>query len=459
MNNTYELLVEKIDNYILEHKEEIIADLRTLVRIPSVRDVEQKGMPFGKACYDILNASLKIMHREGFDGKFAVGNEYVVATNGESEKTIGIFAHGDVVSAEGEWFFGEPFELTERNGFLIGRGCNDDKSGIIQMIYASKIIKELQIPMKSGILLYVGACEEDGMDDIREYVKNEKMPDVSIVPDGGYPYYKGEKSRVGIMLESVASLENIEELRGGKNYNVILETLNVTYKDGATETVKGIGGAVSNPVGKANALKIFASNAEMNSRLSDSDKKIMKSICEILGEGYGKEIGIEHSDEVFGPLTCGNGIVKTQDEKLLISLDIRHSTSVESVGIVKKIEEKLKGSWNIVSVSKLKGYLIEDNDRYAQAITDAYKLAAGIEGKCEAEVISGGTYSKFLENSYSVGTVMYNVGGKMNAPEGHGEYHQPDESMSIVGFLESIKTLVLMILKLDEILQLEVDSE
>ena len=37
-------------------------------------------------------------------------------------------------------------------------------------------------------------------------------------------------------------------------------------------------------------------------------------------------------------------------------------------------------------------------------------------------------------------------------PKGHGGVHQPDEAMSSKGFLEAIKTLILVILKFDEIL-------
>lgn len=122
--NIDESLIEKIDQCIIHYKDDILKDLETLVKIPSVREAPQEGMPYGKACYDILDASLKMMEREGFAGRFAHGNEYVVATKGEGKKTIGIFAHGDVVSAEGAWLFGKPFELTPKDGFLIGRGCD-----------------------------------------------------------------------------------------------------------------------------------------------------------------------------------------------------------------------------------------------------------------------------------------------------------------------------------------------
>ena len=447
-----EKLLNEIDIYIKKHETEITEDLKTLVNIPSVRSKEVDGMPFGKSCYDILEASLKLMEREGFKGQISKGGEYVCATNRNDGKTIGIFAHGDVVSADGEWLYGEPFELTEKDGFLIGRGCNDDKSGIIQMLYAAKIIKELNIPLKSRLMLFVGGNEEDGMDDIKAYVKNEPMPDVSIVPDGEYPYYRGEKSIVRLMLKSKDSFNNIKSISGGSSYNIIPDNLEVVYNDGEIKNIKGISGHSANPEGTLNPLIKFSQNAQADDKLSYEDKKILKNICEIFKDNYGTGFGIAHNDDLFGRLTCTNGVIKTEDNRLLISLDIRHSPYVSCKDIINKIKTVVKDDWEIICTYSSEGYLINEDNPFADAVSDAYKIALGNPEDVHGKIIGGGTYTRYLNNSYSIGTVMYDIGGRPDMPKGHGGVHQPDEAMSLKGFLEAIKTLILVILKFDEIL-------
>lgn len=101
------------------------------------------------------------------------------------------------------------------------------------------MIKELGIPLNKKLLLFVGACEEDGMDDIADFVKNEKIPDMSIVPDGEYPYYSAEKSRTRIMIESENSFDKIKNISGGKCYNAILGNAEVEYSDGCVVKVTG----------------------------------------------------------------------------------------------------------------------------------------------------------------------------------------------------------------------------
>ena len=443
--------LNKIDVFISKNKEQIIEDLRKLVVIPSVRTDALPHAPYGKACADALYKSVELFEENGFPGRVDKSVKYAVSTYQRGEKTIGLFAHCDVVPADGEWLYGEPFELTHRDGFLIGRGSNDDKSGIIQMLYAAKIIKELGLPLKSSLLFFIGACEEDGMEDMIEFKKNEPIPDVSLIPDGVYPYICAEKSRITLLLESNQTLENITQISGGTTYNVILEKLNLEYTDGNLETVRGISGHAANPDGSDNALIKFARDAQSNSHLSKKDKELFYNISCLFEDNYGTGFGIYNDDEFFGKLTCANGIVSTNSGKLRISLDIRHSPSVAGDKIISAIRHKTGDMWKIIDSHTSTGYIIPDSNPYAIAIKNAYRKLSGIQ---DAEPIkaNGGTYSKHLVNSFSIGTDMYAHSPKFNFPEGHGSEHSPDEAISIDGFFESIKTLIIFILELDLLL-------
>lgn len=444
-------LLNQIDSYISSHRNEIINCLGELVEIPSVRGRELHDAPYGEQCKLALNKSLELFKENGFGVRIAKSKKYIIAESCQQGKTIGLFAHCDVVAADGEWLYGEPFKLTERDGFLIGRGCNDDKSGIIQMLYATKMIKDLNLPIKNKLIFFVGACEEDGMDDIVDFVNNEKMPDLSIVLDGEYPYYSAEKSRARIMLESCIPFEKIKDIQGGKCYNVILNSVDIEYRDGKRTKVTGTGGHAGHPECSENALVKYIKNLSEDENISESDKEILRDVQMILSDYYGRGLGIDQMDSFWGKLTCANGIVRTHNDRLQISLDIRFGQIVSGESLVTMIRERLKGRWQIVDSAFSTGYVIDEESKAAIIMREVYSSLSGIN--CAAgKKTAGGTYSKFLKNSFSIGTVMPFPELKHGFKEGHGDVHGPDEAMSEKGFLEAIKTLVIMILEIDKIL-------
>ncbi|MBQ6907637.1 MAG: M20/M25/M40 family metallo-hydrolase, partial [Clostridia bacterium] len=409
--------LEMVDQYIANNRNEIIKSLRELVEIPSVRGDATPEAPYGTESLKALIKSLELCKESGYYVRIAKSKKYGVAESRLGVKNIGIFAHCDVVAADGEWLYGEPFKLTESGGFLIGRGCNDDKSGIIQMLYAAKIIDALKLPMKHGLILFIGANEEDGMDDIADFVSNEKMPDASIVVDGEYPYYVSEKSRLILMLESAKEFDNIINLSGGKCYNVILDRLNIEYSDGSKTIEHGRSGHAGYPKNSESALTSFARNADTNEKLSETDKQILREIFAFLSDYKGLGLGIAYTDDYFGELTVANGIVRTADKKLQISLDIRHAGTISGEQLLEKIQKKVGSSWKIIEHSISNGYKIDETSTIATALREAYGELSET-GTIIGKKASGGTYSKYLKNSFSIGTVMPHSELKHNFAEG-----------------------------------------
>ena len=100
--------------------------------------------PYGKECAEVLKVSAELFENNGF--KTNVNTEYGYALSyfgNEDAKDIGVFSHGDVVPVGDDWIKCKPFEPIVENGSVFGRGCNDDKSGIITALYVAKAIKEL----------------------------------------------------------------------------------------------------------------------------------------------------------------------------------------------------------------------------------------------------------------------------------------------------------------------------
>ncbi len=59
----------------------------------------------------------------GFEAKSVLNHQVGVIEIGEGEETIGILSHVDVVPPENpQSWISPPFEMTERNGHLWGRG-------------------------------------------------------------------------------------------------------------------------------------------------------------------------------------------------------------------------------------------------------------------------------------------------------------------------------------------------
>ena len=116
---------KEIEQYIEDHKQEMIEDIFTLCRIDSQKMPYEEGMPYGKGPARALTEALSIAERYGF----AVTNydNYVgTADFNDKEKQLDILAHLDVVPAGEGWKVTEPFEPILKDGKLFGRGTADD---------------------------------------------------------------------------------------------------------------------------------------------------------------------------------------------------------------------------------------------------------------------------------------------------------------------------------------------
>ena len=108
---------EQIDRYFDLHKDEIVENIKRLVRIPSVArpDLAQEGAPFGPVCRQTLDEAQKIATELGLKSRILDG--YVIEID-MSDKTpeVGILAHLDVVP-EGDGWDTDPYDPQVRDGY------------------------------------------------------------------------------------------------------------------------------------------------------------------------------------------------------------------------------------------------------------------------------------------------------------------------------------------------------
>ena len=174
------------------------------------------------------------------------------------KKTVGLFAHADVVPVDDKWTVTSPFEPKIVDGELYARGALDDKSAIIISLYALKIIKELNIPFNSSLLCFAGANEETSMNDIISYTNTHTPPDFSLVLDAGFPVYYGDKGMLWLLLTNHDTFEELIDINGGSAYNIILGEATATVKY-SSKLFTELSQNESIKVSKGdNAIKIYA---------------------------------------------------------------------------------------------------------------------------------------------------------------------------------------------------------
>ena len=156
---------------ILAYREDILKTLSELVRIRSV-SAEGSEKPL-----QALEYMLELGKNMGFEVKNVDGQAGHIQY-GNGKRICGVLTHLDVVP-EGEGWSVPPFELTEKDCRLYGRGVADDKGSAVVALYCLKALKdEGVISDGSTIRLILGTNEEIGMTDAQHYFSKEAELDI-----------------------------------------------------------------------------------------------------------------------------------------------------------------------------------------------------------------------------------------------------------------------------------------
>jgi len=117
----------------------------------------------------------------------------------DNTELVALHAHADVVPANAaDWVLDDgtqldPFTLTEIDGRLHGRGAEDNKNGILAVMYAMRVIAQEQLPLQRTLRLLVDTTEETTGEAMPYYLERNPLPDFNIALDGGYPVIIAEK--------------------------------------------------------------------------------------------------------------------------------------------------------------------------------------------------------------------------------------------------------------------------
>lgn len=474
-----EEIYAKVSQWFEDHFDEMTEDIKRIVRFPSVsnHDAAPEEGPFGQACRDVMDDMLAMGREYGF---YTENKEYYVGTIGSPdpdwENTIGMWNHLDVVPTGVGWAR-DPFDPYVKDGYLIGRGVGDNKGPAVAMLYMMRCLRDLNIPMKHELCLFVGCDEERGMSDLEYYTKHYPTPALSLIADCGFPVCYGEKGILeGRSVTGILS-DEIVEFYGGNASNMIPdrafltlkkelsedriaalraqfgESIVVTYEDGLLKLMAiGMSRHSADPNGSINAIHELAKLTAETDLLCESDRKAMEFIAYATSDFYGEWAGINFEDEISGKLTCAGTVLKLTDHRASLLYNIRYSITADSDFIQKQLAETSQSSgctFELVSNSK-PNYFPRER-KVVDLLTDVFNEITGRDAK--PYVMGGGTYARKLPNAiaYGLGGVPMREGTTILTPEkGHGGAHEPDEMLHLTNQLDAIKVFTMAVIMLND---------
>ena len=466
---THYRINDLLDSWIDENRDDILEKWMELARIPSIKSTPAENAPYGENCAKALKLSEKFFSEAGFATEIDNEGGYVLSYYGEKGKKIGLFSHSDVVPVGDDWLYTEPFNPIIRDGVLIGRGVEDNKSGIMHAYCVYRFFKDNGIVLNNTLQTFIGSDEECGMEDMDAYLEKHSVPEISIVPDADFPCSVGEKGIYHFWAKSERAFDCVKSFFGGEAFNIVLDraTVQIEYSevleneiailieerneftlcgDGKSLTLsaKGIAKHASIPEGAVNAAYLIADILSACTSLSVNDRNIFISIKKLLSSFYGCGIGCEHTDVKFGRLTSVNGIVKLENGRPCLSFDVRYGSTLLAEELEAKTQTALSESGFIVNkVENKAGFSIDDESKIPGIFEDIYSEITG--ERLERVIMAGGTYARRLKNAFSVGTYAFRKGEKdksLKMPEGHGGAHQCDEMIDINAFFTALKIIV-----------------
>ncbi len=468
---------EEIREWVAANMPDLVETLKEICRIPSVAQTENADCaPYGEGCKRVLREMLRMGEKEGFSTwNF---EDYVgrISYPGRGSGSIGIWCHLDVVEEGEDWDY-PPYEPTVKDGYMIARGCQDNKSSAAMGFYVLKYMKEHGITLNHTLELYLGTCEEQGMCDLDYYVAHYDCPTLSLVPDSGFPVCCGERGSFnGNLAGDICLTEEVADIICDCGQYTIPDKAQVVLRytrerwekcQGPEEKVEvsregstirilagGISSQAANPAKGDSALGRLAGFVCERELLEGGDLAVFALAREICSDCQGTALGVCCEDAISGPMV----LAATQ-----LSLRKEPDGSRRPVlGFISKFpvtanefpfEERARAE------AAVRGFRLEVTRFSRASCFDPAHPAVKVLTACSNQVLgrqdvpfvmSGGTYARKLPRAFAFGTGM-----PLPKPPaglfrpGHGDYHQPDESIALERIRMALEIYIRGMLEID----------
>ena len=274
---------------------EVVELTKELVRKKSIT-------PLDEGCQDLIATRLK---KTGFNVEHLPFGEVsnLWATYGKGEKTLTLLGHTDVVpTGPIENWTNDPFEPTERDGLLFGRGAADMKGSVAAFVVAAEEFCKKN-PNPNGRLSIMLTSDEEGpaIDGVRKVIK--------------YLTDQGEKIDWCLVGEPTAEKQLGDVIKIGRRGSI-----------NGVINVRGIQGHVAYP-----------HNAENPIHTSSSALK------EIIALKWPDETG-QFPDSILqvSNINSGTGAHNVIPGDLSFKLNVRYSPTISSQTVIDAVERILK---------------------------------------------------------------------------------------------------------------------
>ena len=208
-------------NYLTEQvKEEFLSSLKLLISYPSVLNENENGTPFGQAIQDVLEKTLEICQGLGFRTYLDPKGYYGYAEIGQGKELLAVLCHLDVVPSgdEADWKT-PPFEAIVKDGYIFGRGVQDDKGPSMAALYAVKALLDSGVVFQKRVRFIFGTDEETLWRCMGRYNELEETATLGFAPDSSFPLTYAEKGLLQVKLHGPGS--DFLQLEAGEAFNVV----------------------------------------------------------------------------------------------------------------------------------------------------------------------------------------------------------------------------------------------
>ena len=461
---------EALDRFIEEHAQEMVEDLRRLVRVPSTKGEAEAGAPFGPGPARALEEALALARERGLETRNCQG--YVgLADLNQGPTRLGILAHLDVVPQGGNWTR-PPFDLTREGGRLYGRGTADDKGPAVAALYAMLAVRAAAPELAGNARLILGTDEESGSADLAWYFAREPVPPFLFTPDADYPLINVEKGRLAPVAQGSwpreEGVSRVAELAGGERPNVVprkaealvagltpeqcaREAKRVAGETGVAFTLReeGEGTRIEARGTGAHAARPEQGNSALTALLAllsalplgeGPQSAAIRALSRMFphGDSGGQALGWACRDESSGPLTLNLGVLELGEEGFTAQLDARTPVTADQRRLLEILAQRLAPiGGRIREEGLVPPHAVPEDSPLVRTLLKIYEECTGRPGEC---LSTGGlTYVHNIPGGVAFGCAMPGVDNRM---------HGADEFVLLSDLVLSAKMFARAILEL-----------
>lgn len=455
---------EQISRWAEAHREEMLEDIKRLIRIRSDRGEAEPGKPYGPGPDAALQAALSMAQQYGFYTKNYDGYVGTADLLAENDHNLDILAHLDCVPVADGWMVTEPFDPVVADGKLYGRGAADDKGPAVAALYAARCVKELGLPVKRNVRIVWGCDEECGSSDLEHYYAKEPEAAYTFSPDADFPVINIEKGgmqgNITAKYPKSAALPRVEAMDAGLKINVVpdrcrtviagmrktvaeiycaavTEDTGVVFsitEDGKDKIIidaQGTGAHAAEPQSGNNAITASLALVASMHLAPCKQFEALTALSQLLphGDYLGKGLGVNMADDISGELTLSLNIIHVTATEFSAQFDSRTPVCANEENM-KAVAEKncAARGLKLEDTPMRPPHHVPGDSPFVQLLLKAYEKYTGVTG-AKPIAIGGGTYCHELKNGVAFGCTMPGTDNRMH---GNDEFAVVDELVASV---------------------------